>query len=91
MSSATNSMSSPEPGLPVPTPLSNGESQHEANEGTQMNSATPEVGWLFNRGQSKRRESPVRSASLRWNFSWTFVGNIIYSGANGECLWYWRR
>jgi O-antigen/teichoic acid export membrane protein len=26
---------------------------------------------------------PAKSVSLRWNFSWTFVGNVIYSG----CQW----
>jgi O-antigen/teichoic acid export membrane protein len=28
-------------------------------------------------------KSTVLGASLRWNFSWTFVGNVIYSG----CQW----
>jgi O-antigen/teichoic acid export membrane protein len=26
---------------------------------------------------------PAKTVSLRWNFSWTFVGNVIYSG----CQW----
>ncbi len=49
-----------------------------------MNSATPETAGTFKRSPPERRKEPrVRGASLRWNFSWTFVGNIIYSG----CQW----
>jgi O-antigen/teichoic acid export membrane protein len=29
------------------------------------------------------KAQPVKTVSLRWNFSWTFVGNVIYSG----CQW----
>ncbi len=32
---------------------------------------------------SENVSQPAKSASLRWNFSWTFVGNVIYSG----CQW----
>jgi O-antigen/teichoic acid export membrane protein len=32
---------------------------------------------------SENVSQPVKTASLRWNFSWTFVGNVIYSG----CQW----
>jgi O-antigen/teichoic acid export membrane protein len=29
------------------------------------------------------KPQPAKTVSLRWNFSWTFVGNVIYSG----CQW----
>lgn len=32
---------------------------------------------------SENVSQPERTVSLRWNFSWTFVGNVIYSG----CQW----
>jgi O-antigen/teichoic acid export membrane protein len=48
-----------------------------------MNSATPETGERSSAARPNGPKSPVRGASLRWNFSWTFVGNIIYSG----CQW----
>jgi len=32
---------------------------------------------------SENVSQPAKSVSLRWNFSWTFVGNVIYSG----CQW----
>ena len=32
---------------------------------------------------SENLSQPAKSVSLRWNFSWTFVGNVIYSG----CQW----
>ena len=48
-----------------------------------MNSATPETGERSSAARPNVPNSPVRGASLRWNFSWTFVGNIVYSG----CQW----
>jgi O-antigen/teichoic acid export membrane protein len=48
-----------------------------------MNSATPETGERSSAARPNLPNSPVRGASLRWNFSWTFVGNIVYSG----CQW----
>src|ERR1700753_1964641 len=32
---------------------------------------------------SAKVSQPAKTVSLRWNFSWTFVGNVIYSG----CQW----
>ena len=32
---------------------------------------------------SESVSQPAKTVSLRWNFSWTFVGNVIYSG----CQW----
>ncbi|HEY2823626.1 MAG TPA: oligosaccharide flippase family protein [Candidatus Acidoferrum sp.] len=32
---------------------------------------------------SQNLSQPAKTVSLRWNFSWTFVGNVIYSG----CQW----
>jgi O-antigen/teichoic acid export membrane protein len=32
---------------------------------------------------SENLKQPAKTVSLRWNFSWTFVGNVIYSG----CQW----
>jgi O-antigen/teichoic acid export membrane protein len=32
---------------------------------------------------SENVSQPAKTVSLRWNFSWTFVGNVIYSG----CQW----
>jgi O-antigen/teichoic acid export membrane protein len=83
MSSASNSISSPEPGLPGPTPFANGGLQQQPNEGTQMNSATPESAGFSTPASPSAAKVHVSSASLRWNFSWTFVGNIIYSA----CQW----
>jgi len=48
-----------------------------------MNSATPETAEISGAARPKVANSPAPGASLRWNFSWTFVGNIIYSG----CQW----
>ena len=84
MSSVPNSISSPEPGLVGPTPFSNSERQQEPSEGSpQANSATPESAGLSDAARPSAAKNPVLGASLRWNFSWTFVGNVVYSG----CQW----
>jgi O-antigen/teichoic acid export membrane protein len=83
VSSTPNSIA-PEPGLPEPMPFANGECQ--VNEGFQTNSATLETLESADSSAatpSNAAKTPVRGASLRWNFSWTFVGNVIYSG----CQW----
>lgn len=60
----------------------------------QTISVTPDMlrerGWMNSAGQSLSATAPVsvvrppvHGASLRWNFSWTFVGNVVYSG----CQW----
>ena len=76
MSSLPDSVSSLQPGLAGP-PLVNGEPQRESAEGTRMNSV--ESASISNAAA----KTPALGASLRWNFSWTFVGNIIYSA----CQW----
>ena len=49
-----------------------------------MNPATPETGERSSAARPRTSQrAAVPGASLRWNFSWTFVGNIIYSG----CQW----
>ena len=83
MSLAPNSLPSPEPVFRGTTTLSEGERGQEAKEGIAMNSATPETGERSSAARPNVPNSPVRGASLRWNFSWTFVGNIVYSG----CQW----
>jgi O-antigen/teichoic acid export membrane protein len=85
MNSTPNSIA-PEPSLPEPTPFANGGCQAGPNEEFQTNSATLETLELANTSAitpSTAAKTPVRGASLRWNFSWTFVGNVIYSG----CQW----
>jgi O-antigen/teichoic acid export membrane protein len=76
MSSLSNSPSSLQPGLAGP-PIVNGEPQQEMSEGNRMDSA--ETASL----STAAAKTPALGASLRWNFSWTFVGNIIYSA----CQW----
>jgi O-antigen/teichoic acid export membrane protein len=83
MSSVPNSISSPESGLTGPTPFSNDERQQKSNDGTQLNTAAPESAGPSTAARTSTVKNPVRGASLRWNFSWTFIGNIIYSG----CQW----
>jgi O-antigen/teichoic acid export membrane protein len=46
-----------------------------------MNSATPSLSAATAPVSAVR--PPVQRTSLRWNFSWTFVGNVVYSG----CQW----
>jgi len=65
------------------TPSISGDPQQQLNEGTRMNSATSESPSFSTAAHASAANSPVRGASLRWNFSWTFVGNVIYSG----CQW----
>ena len=48
-----------------------------------MNSATPESPSFSTVAHATAVKSPVRGVSLRWNFSWTFVGNVVYSA----CQW----
>src|ERR1700675_4948304 len=48
-----------------------------------MNSATPS---LSATAQVSALRTTVQGASLRWNFSWTFVGNVIYSGSQWSML-----
>jgi O-antigen/teichoic acid export membrane protein len=48
-----------------------------------MTSASPESASFSSTAGDATKANPARGASLRWNFSWTFVGNIIYSG----CQW----
>jgi hypothetical protein len=76
MSSASDPVSSLQPGLARP-PIVSGEAQQESSEGNRMNSA--ESASL----STAATKTPALGASLRWNFSWTFVGNIIYSA----CQW----
>jgi len=81
VSSTPNSIA-PEPGLPDPRPIANGEYQVGPNEGFQTletsdSAPTPAT------APSGAARTPSQGASLRWNFSWTFVGNVIYSG----CQW----
>jgi hypothetical protein len=80
MSSAPNSISSPEPGLVGTTSFANSERQQEPSEGSQqVNAATPESAELSAAARASVSQNPVLGASLRWNFSWTFVGNVVYS------------
>jgi O-antigen/teichoic acid export membrane protein len=79
MSSVPSSVSSPEPGLPGATRFSNGKHIHEE----QLTSGAAKSAGTSSAAHSGTITNPVRGASLRWNFSWTFVGNIIYSG----CQW----
>ena len=48
-----------------------------------MNAATPESAELSAAARASVSQNPVLGASLRWNFSWTFVGNVVYSA----CQW----
>jgi O-antigen/teichoic acid export membrane protein len=48
-----------------------------------LNTATLGVTGVSVETNPKHAKLPVSGASLRWNFSWTFVGNIIYSA----CQW----
>src|SRR5580704_9217914 len=57
------------------------ESQEAIGEETGMGS--PAVGGNLPGQATSTRSKPSHGASLRWNFSWTFVGNIIYSA----CQW----
>src|ERR1700753_1185736 len=43
-----------------------------------MNSSVPTA-----QASTEKVSQPAKTVSLRWNFSWTFVGNVIYSG----CQW----
>ena len=43
-----------------------------------MNSPVPTA-----QASTEQVSQPAKTVSLRWNFSWTFVGNVIYSG----CQW----
>jgi O-antigen/teichoic acid export membrane protein len=43
-----------------------------------MNASVPAA-----QASSEKVSQPAKTVSLRWNFSWTFVGNVIYSG----CQW----
>jgi O-antigen/teichoic acid export membrane protein len=72
MSSAPNS----------PSPLEDtmGDAPDMFRERSWMNSATPSLSVT---AQVSAVRPPVQGTSLRWNFSWTFVGNVIYSG----CQW----
>jgi O-antigen/teichoic acid export membrane protein len=83
MSSAPNSVSPPESGLPGQLVLMNGEAGQELSEGIRMTSASPESAGFSSAAANSTKTIPARGASLRWNFSWTFVGNIIYSA----CQW----
>ena len=44
-----------------------------------MNSSVPTTA----QASTEKVSQPAKTVSLRWNFSWTFVGNVIYSG----CQW----
>jgi O-antigen/teichoic acid export membrane protein len=83
MSSAPNSVSPPEAGLPGQAGMINGQAQQELSEGIRMTSAGPESAGFSSTAANSTKALPARGTSLRWNFSWTFVGNIVYSG----CQW----
>jgi O-antigen/teichoic acid export membrane protein len=59
------------------------ESQQAIGEEMGMSSPTSEAEGLPSATASARPKAQSGGASLRWNFSWTFVGNIIYSA----CQW----
>jgi len=83
VSSVPSSPSSPELGSAGATPFSGGKRQQEPEEGTPMNSAPPKPAGFSTADHPSVAKVHVRGASLRWNFSWTFFGNIVYSG----CQW----
>ncbi len=83
MSSLPNTVSSPEPGLAGPSPYCSGEPGQQPNSGPPMTSATQGSADISTADHPSVSKNPVQGASLRWNFSWTFVGNIIYSA----CQW----
>src|SRR3984957_291041 len=56
------------------------ESQEAIGEDVGMSSPTSAGG---STSSSATQSTRSHGASLRWNFSWTFVGNIIYSA----CQW----
>ena len=58
------------------------ESQEAIGEDVAMGSPTSDGGNVSDSAAAKQSK-PSHGASLRWNFSWTFVGNIVYSA----CQW----
>jgi O-antigen/teichoic acid export membrane protein len=58
------------------------ESQEAIGEDVAMGSAISDGGNVSDSATAKQSK-PSHGASLRWNFSWTFVGNIVYSA----CQW----